>query len=595
MSDFEDWLARAARRRDAVGLTRRTLTRPAREMDRRVLDLAGNDYLGLADHPRVIAGAIEATELYGTGATASRLVTGTLPIHEQLETALTQCTGAESALVFSTGYQANLGVVTALSGPDALLVSDAHVHASLVDACRLARGTVQVVPHNDFDAVDAALAQRSQPRALVLVETIYSVLGDAAPLARLAEICHRHRAVLIADEAHALGVAGPRGAGLLAAEGLLGDSDVIATVTLSKALGAQGGAVLGSRLVREHLVNRNRRRAGRPRRDQHRTGASRSRYRCRGPAGGGLPGPASGWRGVVGADARPAGGAGGRSPGSRGRSADRLLPPALDSGPDLPAADHRARPAHRRRAGARRRRTRNGVRVMKVVVVTGTDTGVGKTVAVAALTATLAAAGRQVAVVKPVQTGLAADEPGDIAEVTRLAGAVPAYELHRLGPALAPAAAARVSGQPLPPVAAHRDAVLQIAGDVEVTVVEGAGGLLVPYDAVGGTLADLAIALRDAGADLHVVLVVRAGLGTLNHTALTVEALLSRGLGCAGLVIGSWPRRPDLAMRQNLLDLPEVSGVPLLGRIPARAARLAPATFRAKAPGWLPADHEVLA
>ena len=126
----------------------------------------------------------------------------------------------------------------------------------MIDACRLSRARVQVVPHNDVDAVDAALAGRTQPRAVVLVETIYSVLGDAAPVERLAEVCADRGAVLVADEAHALGVAGAGGRGLLHEAGLGGRPDVVATLTLSKSLGAQGGAVLSTPAVREHLVNR---------------------------------------------------------------------------------------------------------------------------------------------------------------------------------------------------------------------------------------------------------------------------------------------------------------------------------------------------
>ena len=149
-----------------------------------MIDLAGNDYLGLARHPRVVEGAVAAAQEYGAGAGASRLVTGTLRLHEELEQALAAFTGFPSALVFSTGYHANLSAVSALTDADTLVVSDAHVHASMIDACRLSRAQVQVVPHNDVAAVDAALAARTHERAVVLVESIYSVLGDAAPVAR---------------------------------------------------------------------------------------------------------------------------------------------------------------------------------------------------------------------------------------------------------------------------------------------------------------------------------------------------------------------------------------------------------------------------
>ena len=252
-SRFEAWLTAQRESRDAAGLTRRlTPRRP----DDPVLDLAGNDYLGLARHPAVVAAARSAVSEYGAGAGASRLVTGTLPLHDALERELAGFTGFPDALVFSTGYHANLSVVSALADRDTLVVSDAHVHASMIDACRLSRAQVRVVPHNDVDVVRAALAERTQERAIVLVETIYSVLGDAAPVAALAEVCAEHEAVLVADEAHALGVAGPGGRGLLQAAGLARAPYVVGTATLSKALGAQGGVALCSPLVREHLVNR---------------------------------------------------------------------------------------------------------------------------------------------------------------------------------------------------------------------------------------------------------------------------------------------------------------------------------------------------
>jgi 8-amino-7-oxononanoate synthase len=253
MTDFEDWLAVQAEEREVAGLTRRLVPRHPSEP---TIDLAGNDYLGLSRHPTVVAGAVSAAVEYGAGAGASRLVTGTLQIHDELERALADFTGFPTALVFSTGYHANLSAVSALADAETLVVSDAHVHASMIDACRLARAQVRVVPHNDVAAVDAALAARTQARALVLVETIYSVLGDAAPVADLAEVCAARGAVLVADEAHALGVAGVGGRGLLHAAGLGDRPDVVATLTLSKSLGAQGGAVLSSRGVREHLVNR---------------------------------------------------------------------------------------------------------------------------------------------------------------------------------------------------------------------------------------------------------------------------------------------------------------------------------------------------
>ncbi|RNL79413.1 8-amino-7-oxononanoate synthase [Nocardioides marmorisolisilvae] len=252
MSSYSDWLAERAAAREEAGLVRRVF--PS-DVGGPMIDLAGNDYLGLSRDPRVVDAAAVAAREFGAGAGASRLVTGTLAVHELLEAALAGFTGFPSALVFSTGYHANLSVVAALADADTLIVSDAHVHASMIDACRLSRGRVQVVPHNDVQAVEDALSQRTEARALVLIETIYSVLGDAAPVAELASACERHDALLVADEAHALGVCGDGGRGLLHQAGLAGAEHVIATLTLSKSLGSQGGAVLAVPAVREHLVN----------------------------------------------------------------------------------------------------------------------------------------------------------------------------------------------------------------------------------------------------------------------------------------------------------------------------------------------------
>jgi 8-amino-7-oxononanoate synthase len=250
---LDRWLADRARERDRAGLVR---CLGDRAEDLGLVDLAGNDYLGLSRHRRVVEAAAQAARTWGAGAGASRLVTGTLAVHRELESVLAQFCEQPAALVFSTGYHANLAVVAALADEDTMIVSDAHVHASLIDACRLARVRVQVTPHNDVEAVRAALVGRAEDRALVLVESIYSVFGDAAPLAELASLCAEHDGVLIVDEAHAIGVAGNRGQGLVSSLGLAGRSGVIVTATLSKALGSQGGAVLGSAALVEHLVNK---------------------------------------------------------------------------------------------------------------------------------------------------------------------------------------------------------------------------------------------------------------------------------------------------------------------------------------------------
>lgn len=202
---------------------------------------------------------------------------------------------------------------------------------------------------------------------------------------------------------------------------------------------------------------------------------------------------------------------------------------------------------------------------MRALVVSGTDTGVGKTVVVAALAAVARSRGERVAVVKPVQTGAA---PADVDEVRRLAGIDDLHELARFAEPLAPATAARRAGRAAPSVAEIVAAVGALA-DRDLVLVEGAGGLLVRLDAEGGTLADVAAAL-----DAPVLVVARAGLGTLNATKLTCEALRTRGVACAGVVIGSWPAAPDLAARCNLEDLPSYAGAPLLGCLPEGAGDL---------------------
>ncbi|MET7294654.1 dethiobiotin synthase [Streptomyces griseoloalbus] len=219
---------------------------------------------------------------------------------------------------------------------------------------------------------------------------------------------------------------------------------------------------------------------------------------------------------------------------------------------------------------------------MPVMVITGTGTEVGKTVVTAAVAAAALAAGRSVAVLKAAQTGLRPDELGDAEEVARLAGAVTTSELARYPDPLAPATASRRAGRA--PVHPHEVAerAAKLATEHDLVLVEGAGGLLVRFDAAGGTLADAAELLS-----APVLVVAQAGLGTLNATELTVRELRGRGLDPAGVVIGSWPAEPDLAARCNLLDLPDVTGAPLLGAVPAGAGSLGPADFRASAPHWL--------
>lgn len=212
-----------------------------------------NDYLGLAGHP-ALAQALSAAATAGTGAGASRLVNGETPAHLALEARLASFVQRPAALLFPTGYLANLGVVTALAGPSDLIVSDAANHASLIDGCRLSRARIQIYPHGDSSAAAQALSTPGVfRRRFLLTESIFSMDGDRAPLPALARAAQRNSAILIVDEAHALGVAGPGGRGVCAAMNVSPD---ILVGTLGKAFGTAGGFVSGSTTLRSYLVNR---------------------------------------------------------------------------------------------------------------------------------------------------------------------------------------------------------------------------------------------------------------------------------------------------------------------------------------------------
>jgi dethiobiotin synthetase len=228
-----------------------------------------------------------------------------------------------------------------------------------------------------------------------------------------------------------------------------------------------------------------------------------------------------------------------------------------------------------------------------ILFVTGTGTGIGKTITTAALAALAATAGQRVAVVKLAQTGVY-DGPGsdvpDLETITRLSGVTDAHELARFPDPLSPEAAARVSGLPPVDFAAARAFIAGLSATRDLVLVEGAGGLLVRYDSAGATIADLATALSEQGLDPRALIVTAAGLGTLNHTALTLEAAAARKLDVAGVVVGSWPRDPDLAARENLADLEVAAGGPLAGLLPEGAGALDRRAFLAVATAGLTAS-----
>jgi 8-amino-7-oxononanoate synthase len=216
---------------------------------RPVVSFASNDYLGLTQHPAVVAAAHAALDRWGAGSGSARLIVGSRPVHSELEHELAVWKRAERAVLFPTGFAANLGVLATLGGPDTLICSDALNHASIIDGCRMARAEVAVYHHADVDHVDELLraeAAASGRRAIVVTDTVFSMDGDVAPVADLADTCARHRALLVLDEAHA--VLGP--------DPDLEGVDALRIGTLSKTLGALGGFVAGPARLAEIVVNR---------------------------------------------------------------------------------------------------------------------------------------------------------------------------------------------------------------------------------------------------------------------------------------------------------------------------------------------------
>ena len=224
---------------------------------RSLLNLTSNNYLGLAHDPRVIEGAVVAARTYGASVSASRLLCGSTPLHEELEERLATLKGQERALLYGAGYLANLGVLTALAGPEDLIFSDALNHASIIDGCRLSGATTKVYRHLDLDHLDELLAATPGRRRLIVSETVFSMDGDLAPLPGLVARTRRHDAILVIDEAHATGVLGADGGGALSHFGLDGEG-MIVVGTLSKALGSAGGFVASNAIVIDYLLNRSR-------------------------------------------------------------------------------------------------------------------------------------------------------------------------------------------------------------------------------------------------------------------------------------------------------------------------------------------------
>ena len=257
MNDIEERLAELER----LGLRRRLRTVSGAQGpcvlldDEPVLLLCSNNYLGLADHPQVRKAAADAATRLGVGAGASRLVSGTMTIHRELEQRLAAFEGSEACVLFGSGYLANLGVIGALAGPDDTIFSDELNHASIIDGCRASRAEVIVYRHLDTDHLDHCLREHSgKGRRVIVSDSVFSMDGDVAPLARIVELAHEHGARTIVDEAHATGALGDGGRGAVAQAGLQGKVDVLIG-TLGKALGSYGAYACASEAMVRLLIN----------------------------------------------------------------------------------------------------------------------------------------------------------------------------------------------------------------------------------------------------------------------------------------------------------------------------------------------------
>jgi len=572
-----------------------------------LISFCSNDYLGLACDPRLQTAASQAASASGFGAGASRLVCGTQPEHIALENALATFLRLPAALLFPTGYQANLGVLGALAGPDDLLVADRAVHASLLDGCRLSRAKLAIYPHLDVDRAHHHLS-RLRPRSrrrFLITESLFSMDGDVAPLAQLAAIATANDAALIVDEAHAFGCLGPSGRGLCAQMGVQPD---VLIGTLGKAIGASGAFVAGTSDLRHYLLNRARTfifTTGLPvpvaaaaqtalqiiassegDRLRHRLSLLAGQLR----SALGLPEPsvqAPILPFTIGSDQATLDAS--HHLRSRGFFVQAIRPPTVREGTsrlritlssghtnqqvadladalaDLPAIA----PAHQVTSQKRdapkttlRPATFPLTAIAHGIFLLGTDTAVGKTTVAAALLHLLANRGAKPVPFKPVETG-ARPFPSDAA---RLLAASMRTDLP-LGVVCPitfqePVAAAAASlGSPLT-ISTLLGHARRAATYGDPLVVESAGGVLSPY-APALTSLDLAEALG-----FPVLLVARNGLGTINHTALAIGEIRRRQVQFLGTVLVTTLAEPTPDQQSNLRLIADATGQQPLGVLP---------------------------
>ncbi len=561
------------------------------------IDFTSNDVLGLSRHPVVVAAACEATKRHGTGGRASRLLGGGSPQDRSVEQAAAEWLGAESALLFASGYHANLGLIGALVGRGDVVLADALVHASLVDAIRLSRARPVIYAHADPDDLQRRLEclGRRGPgrgRTLVVTESLFSMDGDVAPLGAIGAICARYGASLVVDEAHACGVVGPEGAGgwaALAPSEVAPDVLAARVVTGGKALGAAGALVVSSGIVRDALIQRARTLAfttAPPPAVVAALGAAIPLARQADEARTRVHGMARALSEACGLEARagaivpiPLGSAhaaleAGRRLQAAGFDVRAVRPPTVPEGTSrLRVVCHAFNSeddlqrllAAMRDAGIRPAPSPEPARTprsARPLVVCGTDTGVGKTVVSALLTAAAARHG-EAAYWKPVQTGDESDTDAVRALVPRNAPFAPDPRFAFARPASPhEAAAAEDREVDVDAIDAALVEHLETLGSGRL-ITELAGGLLVPWT-LDVTQLDWLGRRR-----LPVVLVARSGLGTLNHVLLSLEALRRRHLEPRALFLVGPRHDANRETLASMTHLPAIYEVPWLDPLDA--------------------------
>jgi len=568
--------------RDANRL--RTLVSPSKSLG---VDFSSNDYLGFAAHPSLAEAAASAARTYGSGGRASRLLSGGSLAHEALEKLAAEWLGVDATLYFPSGYQANLGLIGALAGRGDAIFSDELNHASIIDGARLSRARTTVYLHFDLEALERALAtSQDARRRLVITESVFSMDGDLAPLAELDRLCAMYDAWLIVDEAHAVGLLGPEGAGACAALDHEFERLAARLITGSKALGASGALVAGSRELCDLLINRARSfvfttapppaaaatleaaiqlvRESNEQREQTLANARQlaDALGLEEPAAAIVPFPASSEEHALELQAKLA---------ANGLDVRAIRPPTVPSGSSrlrivcrAGNTDAELEELTRLLRSEKTGQADPAPELAPRLFVTGTDTDVGKTV-VSALVLRAAKRLGPARYWKPVQTG----SDSDTDEVTRLAEV---ERTHFLPPAFhfpepaSPHTAARSAGREIPSGAlesSFNGIRRTLTGDQ--LIVELAGGLFVP--------------LRDDFLQIDwleqhappLVLVARSGLGTLNHTLLSLEALRKRHLEPRALFLVGEPHQPNRSTLEALGHLAAIFEVPLFETLDPRA------------------------